>query len=87
MTWMATAIIGSSLLSAYGSSRQASAAAAAGDQQAQAAANAAAQQREMFDIQNAQQAPYRQAGYSALTNIQQMLPQRSQRELSILQGR
>ena len=69
------AIAGSALLSAYGSSRQASAAAAAGDQQAQAAANAAAQQREMFDIQNAQQAPYRQAGYSALTNIQQMLPQ------------
>jgi hypothetical protein len=69
------AIAGSALLNAYGSSRQASAAAAAGDQQAQAAANAAAQQREMFDIQNAQQAPYRQAGYGALTNIQQMLPQ------------
>ena len=69
------AIAGSALLGAYGSSRQASAAAAAGDQQAQAAANAAAQQREMFDIQNAQQAPYRQAGYGALTNIQQMLPQ------------
>ena len=69
------AIAGSALLNAYGSSRQASAAAAAGDQQAQAAANAAAQQREMFDILNAQQAPYRQAGYGALTNIQQMLPQ------------
>jgi hypothetical protein len=69
------AIAGSALLSAYGSSRQASAAAAAGDQQARAAENAAALQREMFDIQNAQQAPYRQAGYGALTNIQQMLPQ------------
>jgi len=40
----------------------------------QATQDAAAQQRQMFDILNAQQTPYREAGYGALTNINQMLP-------------
>jgi hypothetical protein len=81
MTWIVsaigptgTAILGGALLGAYGSSRQASAASNAADMQYRATADAAAQQRAMFDIQNAQQEPYRQAGYSALTQIGQMMP-------------
>lgn len=81
MTWIvsaigptATAILGGAALGAWGSSKQAGAASSAADLQSQATANAAAQQREMFDILNAQQAPYRQAGYGALTQIGQMLP-------------
>lgn len=42
--------------------------------QAAAADRAAQQQREMFDIQNAQYAPYRGAGYQALNQIRGMLP-------------
>jgi hypothetical protein len=42
--------------------------------QAAAAREAIAQQRQMFDIQNAQQAPYREAGYSALSDIAGMKP-------------
>ena len=81
MTWIVsaigptgTAILGGALLGAYGSSKQASAASNAADLQSQATSNAAAQQREMFDILNAQQEPYRQAGYGALTQINTMLP-------------
>lgn len=81
MTWIVsaigptgTAILGGALLGAYGSSKQASAASSAADLQSQATQNAAAQQRQMFDILNAQQEPYRQAGYGALTQIGQMLP-------------
>ena len=37
--------------------------------QADAASNAAALQKQMFDIQNQQQAPYRTAGYNALNQI------------------
>jgi hypothetical protein len=69
------AIAGSALLGYMGSQRQAGAAESAAAGQVQAANEATRLQREMFDIQNAQQAPYRQAGYGALTNIQQMLPQ------------
>ncbi|NDD52674.1 hypothetical protein EBZ39_02135 [bacterium] len=75
MSWVAVAIGGSALLGYMGSQRQAGAAESAAAGQVQAASDAARQQREMFDILNAQQAPYRQAGYGALTNIQQMLPQ------------
>ena len=81
MTWIvtaigptATALLGGAALGAYGASKQAGAAQSASQLQYQATQNAADQQRQMFDILNAQQAPYRQAGTQALTNINQMLP-------------
>jgi hypothetical protein len=81
MTWIVsaigptgTALLGGALLGAYGSSRQADASSQAANLQSQATANAAAQQREMFDIVNKQQEPYRQAGYGALSQINTMLP-------------
>jgi hypothetical protein len=57
-----------------GSSMQAGAAERAGEMQSDAARYAADIQRQMFDIQNQQQAPYRQAGYGALTRIGELLP-------------
>jgi len=81
MTWIvtaigptATAILGGAALGAYGANKQAGAAQSASQLQYQATQNAADQQRQMFDILNAQQAPYREAGVGALTNINQMLP-------------
>ena len=84
MTWIAsaisflgptgTAILGGAALNAYGANKQAGAAQSASQLQYQATQNAADQQRQMFDILNAQQAPYREAGTGALTNINQMLP-------------
>jgi hypothetical protein len=71
---IASAIGGSALLGAFGASKQAGAAESASQLQYQATQDAARQQREMFDILNAQQAPYRQAGTEALTNIKSMLP-------------
>jgi hypothetical protein len=58
-----------------GGSQQAGAAESASQLQYQAAQDAARQQREMFDILNAQQKPYREAGYGALNQINTMLPQ------------
>jgi hypothetical protein len=52
----------------------ASASKKAAETQAAATREAIAQQRAMFDIQNAQQAPYREAGYSALSDIAGMKP-------------
>ena len=72
MTWIAAVIGGS--LGFLGSQKQASAASQAADLQAQAAERAADQQMQMFNIQNEQGRPYREAGYSALTNIKDMLP-------------
>jgi hypothetical protein len=46
----------------------------AAETQAAATRESIAQQREMFNIQNAQQAPYREAGYSALKDIAGMQP-------------
>jgi hypothetical protein len=57
-----------------GSGMQARAAERGGEMQAGAARYAADIQRQMFDIQNQQQAPYRQAGYGALTRIGELLP-------------
>lgn len=69
------AAIGAGLGSQVGSSmNQASAAKNAAQLQYQATQDAARQQREMFDIINQQQAPYREAGYSSLNKIQEMLP-------------
>lgn len=69
------AIGGSALLGFLGSQNQASAATNASNLQYQSTQDAAKQQREMFDILNAQQAPYREAGYGALNQINTMLPQ------------
>jgi hypothetical protein len=75
MTWVAVAIGGSALLGYAGAKKQAGAAESASQMQYQASQDAAKQQREMFDILNAQQKPYREAGYGALNQINTMLPQ------------
>ena len=63
MPWIiGGAILGSSLLGANSANR-------AAQTQADAAGQSAAMQKQMFDIQNAQQAPYRQSGYNALNQI------------------
>lgn len=72
---LATAIGGSALLGFLGSQNQADAAGNAANLQYQGTQEAARQQREMFDILNKQQAPYREAGYGALSKINEMLPQ------------
>lgn len=66
MTWGNVAVAGATLVSGY---MGANAAKDAASQQAAAADRAAQVQREMFDITNQQQAPYREAGYSALKDI------------------
>lgn len=73
MTWVAVAVVsaGANLI---GSGMQASAAERGGERQAEAARYAADLQREMFDIQNLQQKPYREAGYGALSRIGELLP-------------
>jgi hypothetical protein len=71
---VATAIIGSAVLGLGASAMQANAARSAGNRQADAAQYAADQQREMFNLVNEQQAPYREAGYGALTRIGEMMP-------------
>lgn len=75
MTWVAVAIGGSALLGYAGAKKQAGAAESASQMQYQASQDAAKQQREMFDILNAQQKPYRESGYAALNQINTMLPQ------------
>jgi hypothetical protein len=57
-----------------GSGMQARAAERAGERQAGATSYAADIQKQMFDIQNLQQKPYREAGYGALTRIGELLP-------------
>ncbi len=57
-----------------GSGMQARAAKSAAAQQAGAANYASDVQRQMFETLNAQQAPYREAGYGALTRIGELLP-------------
>ena len=74
MTWVAVAIGGSAILGYMGASEQAGAAQSAAAGQADAARYAAEQQRQMFDIINQQQKPYREAGYGALTRIGELLP-------------
>lgn len=74
MTWVAAAIGGAAVLGYMGSQNQADAAQSSAQLQANAADKASAQQRAMFDIINAQQAPYRGVGYGALNTISGMLP-------------
>jgi hypothetical protein len=57
-----------------GAGMQAGAATDAAGMQSEATKYAADIQKQMFDIQNQQQAPYRQAGYGALTRIGELLP-------------
>jgi len=73
MTWVAASAImaGGSIA---GGLIGASAANKAANTQAAAAREAIAQQQKMFDIQNEQQRPYREAGYSALSDIAGMKP-------------
>jgi hypothetical protein len=65
--WIAGAIVGGSLIGASSANR-------AAQTQADAARQSAALQKEMFDIQNQQQAPYREQGYAALKDIAGMKP-------------
>jgi hypothetical protein len=53
---------------------QARAAERGGEMQSEAARYAADIQKQMFDIQNEQQKPYREAGYGALSRIGELLP-------------
>ena len=71
MTWVAAAVGGASLISGF---MNAGAARDAANQQAQAAAAAQAQQQRNFELIQQQQAPYREAGYSALKDIGAMKP-------------
>jgi hypothetical protein len=73
MSFVAASIIGggASLIAGY---MGANAARDAANTQSAGAQAAIQQQREMFDIQNAQQKPYREAGYTALADIAEMKP-------------
>jgi hypothetical protein len=73
MTWTTVALIGAGG-SIAGGLLGASGARKAAETQAAAAREAIAQQQRMFDIQNEQQRPYREAGYSALSDISNMKP-------------
>jgi len=68
MTWITVAIIGggATLASGY---MGAQAAKDAANTQSAGARDAMRMQREMFDIQNKQQEPYRESGYTALKDI------------------
>jgi hypothetical protein len=67
MTWVGAAIVGSSVIGA-------NAAGKAAKTQADAARYAAQLQQEQFNLTNEQQKPYREAGYSALSDIGAMKP-------------
>ena len=72
MTWVVTAVVASNVVGGY---MQGKAAKSAAQTQASAANYAADIQKEMFDLINEQQKPYREAGYKSLTRIQELLPQ------------
>ena len=73
MAWITAAAIGGggALVGGYLAGQGAQRGA---DTQAAAMRESAALQKQMFDIQNQQQAPYREAGYSALSDIVGMKP-------------
>lgn len=71
MTWVVTAVVGTSLVSGY---MQSKAAKSAAQTQLQGTREGMAIQKEMFDTLNEQQKPYREAGYGALTRIGELLP-------------
>jgi hypothetical protein len=66
MTWMATAVVGSSVVGAIGANM-------AAGQQADASRAATEAQRQMFDQQMANQRPYMQGGNAALSQLQYLL--------------
>jgi len=78
MSGVASAIAASAALGYAGSKGQADASSYGARLQADAAAAAQAQQQANLDRINAQQAPYRGAGYSALSQIAGMLPGQQQ---------
>ena len=63
--------VGGSLI---GGAMQSDAAQSAADTQAATARDQMALQKQIFDVQNAQQAPYRGVGYGALNQISSLLP-------------
>ena len=65
--WIAAAVVGSAAIGAYGAS-------SAADKQADAARAGQDQQLAMFNTQNAQNAPFRGAGYSSLNTIGSFMP-------------
>lgn len=67
MSWVAAAIVGGSYISGRMAQKGA-------QTQADAMRESAAYQKQMFDIQNEQQRPYREIGYSALKDISAMKP-------------
>ena len=67
MMWMAAATIGSGLIGANAAQNSA-------DTQAAAANKSLAEQKRQFDIQNAQQAAGRGAGYQSFNTIRSMMP-------------
>jgi len=67
-------VVGSVASSVIGGAFSSKASKQAAQVQADAATRQAELQKEIFDIQNAQQAPYRAQGYSALNQIGSMLP-------------
>jgi len=71
---LAWAIGGSAVLGFLGARGQAKAAQSAAGMQFDATRYAADQQREMFNLINEQQKPYREAGYGALNRIGELLP-------------
>ena len=76
MTWVAVAIGGSAVVSGVVGANAANKAA---QSQRDAAQMSIDQQNRMFDIQNEQQRPYREAGYTALKDIQTQLPELNRR--------
>jgi len=74
MTFVTAALIGGGA-ALIGGKMQSDAARSAANTQLEGTKYAAQQQREMFDLLNKQQEPYREAGYGALSKINTMLPQ------------
>jgi len=72
MTWVTAAVVGGATLAS--GFLGANAAESAANTQAGASRYAADVQKQMFDTQNEQQKPYREAGYSALSDIGGMKP-------------
>ena len=75
MTWGFTAVAAATVAGGYMQSQAAKKAAGTYAQSAQAGIN---QQQEMFDTLNAQSAPFRGLGYSALNTLGSMLPGQQQ---------
>lgn len=74
MSWIAAAVVGGAAIGLIGSSMSASAAESGAQKQYDATMAGQQQQLEMFNKLNAQNAPYRSAGYGALNTLQSMLP-------------